>query len=30
MQIKDFKAGVNESYFSLKGMIKFDSDNLPK
>ncbi len=30
MQIKDFKAGVNESYFSLKGMIKFDPDNLPK
>ena len=30
MQIKDFKAGVNESYIGLKGMIKFDSDNLPK
>lgn len=30
IQIKDFKAGVNESYFSLKGMIKIDPDNLPK
>ena len=30
MKITDFKAGVNESYFSLKGLFKIDPDKLQK
>ncbi len=29
-KITDFKEGVNESYFSLKGLFKIDPDKLPK